>query len=415
MSESSRHDEEATQSLPASPPPPGPEDDATQPLPAASEATTDAAPAVPPAPLPLDAFHGAGLDGTDGHGTAFQDAHFQSEEFPNEDTKHGETIDDATFTNHTAFITPSPSADHTAFIDPEPSSEYQSLDSEMWYQDAPASFDPATYSAANAPSGGPYLDDSADTARATSASAGVTAAGLMAATHNEPSPASSRPASSRRSSSRRPSSKRSSGGTGKNITIAAALAALLGLGGGVILGNTLLAPDPTRSDEYMKLSSEKSQVDSQAAKGEQKREELEQTIASYKDEENGLNAQLKDQQKQQKKLQEDQTKLKKDQEQLKKDQKKLKKDREKLDKDIEIVSRPGKSSGQWEIGEDIPEGKYRTKSSVSDRCVYAVYSDSAYSKVKYSRVIDSGTPRLTLKEGEFFSSMGCGSWVRDAD
>lgn len=410
MSESSRHDEEATQSFPASPPPPGPEDEATQALPAAPEATTNAAPAVPPAPLPLDAFHGAGLDGTDGHGTAFQDAHFQSEEFPNEDTTHGETIDDATFTNHTAFITPSPSADHTAFIDPEPSSEYQSLDSEMWYQDAPASFDSATYSAVNAPSGGPYLDDSTDAARATSVGAGVTAAGLMAATHNEASPASSR-----RSSSRSPSSKRSSGGTSKNITIAAVLAAMLGLGGGVILGNTLLAPDPTRSDEYMKLSSEKSQVDSQAAKGEQKREELEQTIASYKDEENGLNAQLKDQQKQQKKLQEDQTKLKKDQAQLKKDQKKLKKDREKLEKDIEIVSRPGKSSGQWEIGEDIPEGKYRTKSSVSDRCVYAVYSDSAYSKVKYSRVIDSGTPRLTLKEGEFFSSMGCGSWVRDAD
>lgn len=410
MSESSRHDEEATQSFPASPPPPGPEDDATQALPAASEAATDAAPAVPPAPLPLDAFHGAGLDGTDGHGTAFQDAYFQSEEFPNEDTKQGETIDDATFTNHTAFLTPALSADSGPFVDPEPSSEYQSLDSEMWYQDAPASFDPATYSAVNAPSGGPYLDDSTDAARATSVGAGVTAAGLMAATHNEASPASSR-----RSSSRSPSSKRSSGGSSKNITIAAALAALLGLGGGVILGNTLLAPDPTRSDEYMKLSSEKSQVDSQAAKGEQKREELEQTIASYKDEEDGLNAQLKDQQKQQKKLQEDQTKLKKDQEQLKKDQKKLKKDREKLDKDIEIVSRPGKSSGQWEIGEDIPEGKYRTKSSVSDRCVYAVYSDSGYSKVKYSRVIDSGTPRLTLKEGEFFSSMGCGSWVRDAD
>ncbi|MDZ3744601.1 hypothetical protein QP228_000970 [Pseudoglutamicibacter cumminsii] len=410
MSESSRHDEEATQSFPASPPPPGPEDDATQALPAASEAATDAAPAVPPAPLPLDAFHGAGLDGTDGHGTAFQDAYFQSEEFPNEDTKQGETIDDATFTNHTAFLTPALSADSGPFVDPEPSSEYQSLDSEMWYQDAPASFDPATYSAVNAPSGGPYLDDSTDAARATSVGAGVTAAGLMAATHNEASPASSR-----RSSSRSPSSKRSSGGSSKNITIAAALAALLGLGGGVILGNTLLAPDPTRSDEYMKLSSEKSQVDSQAAKGEQKREELEQTIASYKDEEDGLNAQLKDQQKQQKKLQEDQTKLKKDQEQLKKDQKKLKKDREKLDKDIEIVSRPGKSSGQWEIGEDIPEGKYRTKSSVSDRCVYAVYSDSGYSKVKYSRVIDSGTPRLTLKEGEFFSSMGCGSWVRDAN
>lgn len=410
MSESSRHDEEATQSFPASPPPPGPEDDATQALPAASEAATDAAPAVPPAPLPLDAFHGAGLDGTDGHGTAFQDAHFQSEEFPNEDTKQGETIDDATFTNHTAFLTPALSADSGPFVDPEPSSEYHGLDSEMWYQDAPASFDAATYSAVNAPSGGPYLDDSTDSGRATSVAAGVTAAGLMSATHN---PAS--PASSRRSSSRRSASKRSSGGTGKNITIAAVLAAMLGLGVGVILGNTLLAPDPTRSDEYMKLSSEKSQVDSQAAKGEQKREELEQTIASYKDEEHGLNAQLKDQQKQQKKLQEDQTKLKKDQEQLKKDQKKLKKDREKLDKDIEIVSRPGKSSGQWEIGEDIPEGKYRTKSSVSDRCVYAVYADSAYSKVKYSRVVDSGTPRLTLKEGEFFSSMGCGSWVRDAD
>lgn len=407
MSESSRHDEEATQSFPASPPPPGPEDEATQALPAAPEATTNAAPAVPPAPLPLDAFHGAGLDGTDGHGTAFQDAHFQSEEFPNEDTTHGETIDDATFTNHTAFITPSPSADHTAFVDPEPSSEYHGLDSEMWYQDAPATFDAATYSAVNAPSGGPYLDDSTDSGRATSVAAGVTAAGLMSATHNAASPASSR-----RSSSRRSASKRSSSGTGKNITIAAVLAAMLGLGGGVILGNTLLAPDPTRSAEYMKLSSEKSQVDSQAAKGEQKREELEQTIASYKDEEHGLNAQLKDQQK---KLQDDQTKLKKDQEQLKKDRKKLKKDREKLDKDIEIVSRPGRSSGQWEIGEDIPEGKYRTKSSVSDRCVYAVYADSAYSKVKYSRVIDSGTPRLTLKEGEFFSSMGCGSWVRDTD
>lgn len=410
MSESSRHDEEATQSFPASPPPPGPEDEATQALPAAPEATTNAAPAVPPAPLPLDAFHGAGLDGTDGHGTAFQDAHFQSEEFPNEDTTHGETIDDATFTNHTAFITPSPSADHTAFVDPEPSSEYHGLDSEMWYQDAPATFDAATYSAVNAPSGGPYLDDSTDSGRATSVAAGVTAAGLMSATHNAASPASSR-----RSSSRRSASKRSSSGTGKNITIAAVLAAMLGLGGGVILGNTLLAPDPTRSAEYMKLSSEKSQVDSQAAKGEQKREELEQTIASYKDEEHGLNAQLKDQQKKQKKLQDDQTKLKKDQEQLKKDRKKLKKDREKLDKDIEIVSRPGRSSGQWEIGEDIPEGKYRTKSSVSDRCVYAVYADSAYSKVKYSRVIDSGTPRLTLKEGEFFSSMGCGSWVRDTD
>ncbi|MCT1686801.1 hypothetical protein [Pseudoglutamicibacter cumminsii] len=413
MSESSRHDEEATQSFPASPPPPGPEDEATQALPAAPaapEATSDAAPAVPPAPLPLDAFHGAGLDGTDGHGTTFQDTHFQSEEFPNEDTTHGESIDDAAFTNHTAYLTPALSADSGPFVDPEPSSEYHGLDSEMWYQDAPATFDAATYSAVNAPSGGPYLDDSTDSARATSVAAGVTAAGLMSATHNAASPASSR-----RSSSRSPSSKRSSSGTGKNITIAAVLAAMLGLGGGVILGNTLLAPDPTRSDEYMKLSSEKSQVDSQAAKGEQKREELEQTIASYKDEEHGLNAQLKDQQKKQKKLQDDQTKLKKDQEQLKKDRKKLKKDREKLDKDIEIVSRPGRSSGQWEIGEDIPEGKYRTKSSVSDRCVYAVYSDSGYSKVKYSRVIDSGTPRLTLKEGEFFSSMGCGSWVRDTD
>ncbi|MBM7796109.1 hypothetical protein [Pseudoglutamicibacter cumminsii] len=411
MSESSRHDEEATQSFPASPPPPGPEDEATQALPAAPaapEATSDAAPAVPPAPLPLDAFHGAGLDGTDGHGTTFQDTHFQSEEFPNEDTTHGESIDDATFTNHTAFLTPAPSSDSGPFVDPEPSSEYHGLDSEMWYQDAPATFDAATYSAVNAPSGGPYLDDSTDSGRATSVAAGVTAAGLMSATHNAASPASSRRASSRRSAS-----KRSSDGTGKNITIAAVLAAMLGLGGGVILGNTLLAPDPTRSAEYMKLSSEKSQVDSQAAKGEQKREELEQTIASYKDEEHGLNAQLKDQQKKQKELQDDQTKLKKDQEQLKKDRKKLKKDREKLEKDIEIVSRPGRSSGQWEIGEDIPEGKYRTKSSVSDRCVYAVYADSAYSKVKYSRVVDSGTPRLTLKEGEFFSSMGCGSWVRD--
>lgn len=383
MSDSSRPDEAAKPNQPAFPPPPGPEDDATQALPPtpkdpapeapagstpdvdkdsaaqdsapedsaskpADSEPTESAPAdsTPPAPLPLDAFKG-----------------------------------------------------QAALDEAEPTNEYQGLDSEMWYSDSPATFDTANYAAVTAPASNDYLsdEDDNDAARATSVAAGVTAAGLMASASTEEAEASS---------------TRSSGKPSKNMVIATVLAALLGIGGGVILSKTALAPDPTRSEEYLKLASEKSQVDSRAAKGEQEREELEQTISSYEDEESGLNAQQKDQEKEHDKLKSDQRKLKKDRAKLKKDQEKLKKDRKKLDKDIKITSRPASSSGRWKVGDDIPSGTYRTKSGVKQRCIYAVYSDSSYSNVKFSRSIDKGTPTVDLREGDYFTSMGCGTWSK---
>ena len=69
--------------------------------------------------------------------------------------------------------------------------------------------------------------------------------------------------------------------------------------------------------------------------------------------------------------------------------------------------------GDMLVGEDIKPGKYKTAEPVGEMCYWGIYrGGSNHEDIIQNNVVTGGTPRVTLKAGQEFSSNGCGDWVR---
>lgn len=65
------------------------------------------------------------------------------------------------------------------------------------------------------------------------------------------------------------------------------------------------------------------------------------------------------------------------------------------------------------VGEDVKPGRYKTAKPVEEMCYWGIYrSGSNHADIIQNDVVTGGTPRVTLKAGQEFSSNGCGDWVR---
>jgi|ERR1700716_4022484 hypothetical protein len=67
--------------------------------------------------------------------------------------------------------------------------------------------------------------------------------------------------------------------------------------------------------------------------------------------------------------------------------------------------------GTWEVGEDIPSGKYQTPGG--DDCYWArlKHNDGSPGDT-IQKNLGAGTQTITVKQKEYLQSLGCGTWSK---
>lgn len=64
------------------------------------------------------------------------------------------------------------------------------------------------------------------------------------------------------------------------------------------------------------------------------------------------------------------------------------------------------------VGEDVPAGTYRVPAGVADGCYWMKSSDAEGQKIIANDIVNGGRPQVTLKSGQWFTSSGCGEWIK---
>lgn len=68
--------------------------------------------------------------------------------------------------------------------------------------------------------------------------------------------------------------------------------------------------------------------------------------------------------------------------------------------------------GTWTVGRDIKPGTYVVESPVVGSCYWGIYrSGTNGDEILQNDFIMGGRPSVTLKEGQDFTTQGCGTWV----
>lgn len=68
--------------------------------------------------------------------------------------------------------------------------------------------------------------------------------------------------------------------------------------------------------------------------------------------------------------------------------------------------------GNWAVGVDIQPGTYRTKDTVSGDCYWAIFSDPNGRNIVANDIVTGGRPTVTLSRGQYFTTQGCGDWLK---
>ncbi len=70
------------------------------------------------------------------------------------------------------------------------------------------------------------------------------------------------------------------------------------------------------------------------------------------------------------------------------------------------------SGGTWAVGSDVRPGTYRAKKPVAASCYWEITSDANGNDIVANDIPGGGRPTVTLSEGQYFSTNGCGEWGR---
>lgn len=171
-------------------------------------------------------------------------------------------------------------------------------------------------------------------------------------------------------------------------------AAVLLLGGGVTLGTAL--PDPTKSAEYVALSSEKASLSSDLSKLQSRYNSLNSSISGRESAISTREATLKTVEASVKTAEAD-----------------VKKREEAVTAAEKTKAANTVREGTWTVGTDIEPGTYRLTSEVPGSCYWEINrSGSNGADIIDNDIVTGGRPSVTLSAGQDFTTSRCGSWLK---
>jgi hypothetical protein len=70
--------------------------------------------------------------------------------------------------------------------------------------------------------------------------------------------------------------------------------------------------------------------------------------------------------------------------------------------------------GQWEVGVDMPAGVYKVTAPVDPAamCYWKITQTGKPEHIIANDIVERGTPSVTVKRGQDFTTEDCGSWAR---
>ena len=70
--------------------------------------------------------------------------------------------------------------------------------------------------------------------------------------------------------------------------------------------------------------------------------------------------------------------------------------------------------GQWEVGVDMPAGVYKVTAAVDPAamCYWKVTQTGKPEHIIANDIVERGTPSVTVKRGQDFTTEDCGTWAR---
>lgn len=70
------------------------------------------------------------------------------------------------------------------------------------------------------------------------------------------------------------------------------------------------------------------------------------------------------------------------------------------------------TEGTWTVGVDVQPGSYRTKGTVNGDCYWEINSDANGNDIVANDIVTGGRPAVTLAQGQYFTTNGCGEWLK---
>lgn len=70
--------------------------------------------------------------------------------------------------------------------------------------------------------------------------------------------------------------------------------------------------------------------------------------------------------------------------------------------------------GQWEVGVDMAAGVYKVTAAVDPKamCYWKVTQTGKPKHIIANDIVERGTPSVTVKRGQDFTTEDCGTWAR---
>lgn len=171
-------------------------------------------------------------------------------------------------------------------------------------------------------------------------------------------------------------------------------AGVLLLAGGVAIGTAL--PDPTKSAEYVALSSEKASLSSDISKLQSRYNSLNSSISGRETAISTREATLKTAEASVKTAEAD-----------------VKKREEAVTAAEKTKAANTVREGTWTVGADIEPGTYRATSEVTGSCYWEINrSGSNGADIIDNDIVTGGRPSVTLSAGQDFTTSRCGSWLK---
>lgn len=78
------------------------------------------------------------------------------------------------------------------------------------------------------------------------------------------------------------------------------------------------------------------------------------------------------------------------------------------------VPNPVTGIGQWTVGVDMPAGVYRVTAAVDPTamCYWKIAQTGKPKNIIANDIVEHGTPTVTVRRGQDFTTEDCGTWVR---
>jgi hypothetical protein len=189
--------------------------------------------------------------------------------------------------------------------------------------------------------------------------------------------------------------------TGKGKTIAAVIAGVVLLSGGMGIGAA--AADPTASEEYAALAAANDAMESS-------RDGLQADYDALKADHDvmasGIDERESRAEEREAALDKGEAELKEAEAAVAKREKKVSgAEKEKADNTIR--------EGTWTVGVDIAAGTYRTTGSVGSTCYWGIYTSGTNGDdIITNDIPGGGRPTVTLSKGQDFNTTRCGTWEK---